>query len=103
MLIATTEKIPGKEYEVLGLVEGSMIQSKNIGKDITQGFKGIVGGELRQYTTMLNESREAAKERMIAQATALGADAVVAVRYTTSAVIQGAAEMLCYGTAVKFI
>ena len=103
MLLATTEKIPGKEYEVLGLVEGSMIQSKNIGKDITQGFKGIVGGELRQYTTMLNESREAAKERMIAQATALGADAVVAVRYTTSAVIQGAAEMLCYGTAVKFI
>lgn len=103
MLLTTTEKIPGKEYEVLGLVEGSMIQSKNIGKDITQGFKGIVGGELRQYTTMLNESREAAKERMIAQATALGADAVVAVRYTTSAVIQGAAEMLCYGTAVKFI
>ena len=103
MLLATTEKIPGKEYEVLGLVEGSMIQSKNIGKDITQGFKGIVGGDLRQYTTMLNESREAAKERMIAQATALGADAVVAVRYTTSAVIQGAAEMLCYGTAVKFI
>ena len=103
MLLTTTEKIPGKEYEVLGLVEGSMIQSKNIGKDITQGFKGIVGGELRQYTTMLNESREAAKERMIAQATALGADAVVAVRYTTSAVIQGAAEMLAYGTAVKFI
>ena len=103
MLITTTEMIPGKEYEVLGLVEGSMIQSKNIGKDITQGFKGIVGGELRQYTTMLNESREAAKERMTAQAVALGADAVVAVRYTTSAVIQGAAEMLCYGTAVKFI
>ena len=103
MLLTTIEKIPGKEYEVLGLVEGSMIQSKNIGKDLTQGLKGIVGGELKQYTTMLNESREAAKQRLIAQAEALGADAVVAVRYTTSAVIQGAAEMLAYGTAVKFI
>ncbi len=103
MLLTSTEIIPGKNYEVLGLVEGSMIQSKNIGKDFTQGLKGIVGGELKQYTTMLNESREYAKQRMIQQAQAMGADAVVCVRYTTSAVVQGAAEMLAYGTAVKFI
>ena len=103
MLLTSTEIIPGKNYEILGLVEGSMIQSKNIGKDFTQGLKGIVGGELKQYTTMLNESREYAKQRMIQQAQAMGADAVVCVRYTTSAVIQGAAEMLAYGTAVKFI
>ena len=103
MLLTSTETIPGKNYEVLGLVEGSMIQSKNIGKDFTQGLKGIVGGELKQYTSMLNESREYAKQRMIQQAQALGADAVVCVRYTTSAVIQGAAEMLAYGTAVKFV
>lgn len=103
MLLTTTEQIPGKSYEILGLVEGGMIQSKNIGKDLTQGFKGIVGGELKQYTTMLNESRDYARQRMIAQAEALGADAIVCVRYTTSAIIQGAAEMLAYGTAVKFI
>lgn len=103
MLLVTTEKIPGKDYEVLGLVEGSMIQSKHIGKDITQGFKGVVGGELKQYTAMLNESRDFARQRMIAQAEALGADAIVNVRYTTSAVIQGAAEILAYGTAVKFV
>lgn len=101
MLLSSTENIPGKTYEVLGFVEGSMIQSKHIGKDITQGFKGIVGGELKQYTTMLTESREKAKERMIAQAEALGADAIVCMRYSSSSIIDGAAEMLAYGTAVK--
>lgn len=103
MLLTTTEHIPGKSYEILGTVEGSMIQSKHIGKDITQGFKGVVGGELKQYTSMLSESREAAKARMIAQAKQLDADAIVCVRYCTSSVIQGAAEMLAFGTAIKFV
>lgn len=103
MLLSTAENIPGKSYEILGLVEGSMIQSKHIGKDITQGFKGMVGGELKQYTAMLTESRDKAKERMVAQAKSLGADAIVCMRYSSSSVVDGAAEMLAYGTAVKFV
>jgi uncharacterized protein YbjQ (UPF0145 family) len=103
MLLTTTENIPGKKYEIIGLISGNMIQSKNIGRDIGQGLKSVVGGELKDYTRMMNESRAIATQRMVENAEAAGADAVVCVRYTTSAVAAGAAEMVCFGTAVKFI
>ena len=102
MIIVNTNYITGKELEMLGLVKGSTIQTKNIGRDITQGLKTLVGGELGAYTEMMNTARELATQRMEAEAAALGADAVVNVRYTTSAVMQGAAEVMAYGTAVKF-
>ena len=103
MLLATTENILGKKCEVLGLVQGSTIQSKHLGSDISQSFKTLVGGELKSYTDMMNKARALACERMIAQANDLGADAVVAVRYASSAVMQGAAEVMAYGTAVRFV
>ncbi len=98
-----TETIPGQKYELLGIVKGSMIQSKHIGKDIANMLKSIVGGELRGYSEMINEARAMASKRMMTEAEKLGADAVVNVRYTTSNVMQSAAEILVYGTAVKFI
>ncbi|MCI5682994.1 MAG: YbjQ family protein, partial [Clostridiales bacterium] len=85
------------------LVRGSTIQSKNIGKDIAQSFKTIVGGELKAYTEMMNEARAVATERMVAEAEGMGADAVVNIRYASSSVMQGAAEVIAYGTAVRFI
>ena len=103
MLIVTTDTIFGKNLEMLGLVEGSTIQSKHIGSDITQSFKTIVGGELKAYTQMMNEARAMATRRMVEEAEALGADAVINVRFASSAVMQGAAEVIAYGTAVKFI
>ncbi len=103
MILVNTDYISGKEFEMLGLVKGSTIQSKNIGKDITQGFKTLVGGELKAYTEMMNEARALATKRMIAEAEELGADAVVNIRYASAAVMQGAAEVMAYGTAVKFI
>ena len=103
MILVNTDYISGKSFEMLGLVKGSTIQSKNIGKDITQGFKTLVGGELKAYTEMMNEARALATKRMAAEAEELGADAVVNVRYASSAVMQGAAEVMAYGTAVKFI
>ena len=103
MLLTTTENIPGKSYEILGIVKGNMIQTRNIGRDIGQGLKSMVGGELSTYTEMMNESRAVATKRMIEEAEKLGADAVVMMRYSTSTVMQGAAEIIAYGTAVKFI
>lgn len=102
MLLVTTETVSGRELEMVGLVKGSTIQSKNIGRDITQGFKTLVGGELKSYTDMMNEARSIATQRMVDEAQALGADAVVAVRYSSASVMQGAAEVMAYGTAVKF-
>lgn len=102
MILVNTETISGKELEMLGLVKGSTIQSKNIGRDITQGFKTLVGGELKAYTDMMNEARALATKRMVEEAQALGADAVVCVRYASAAVMAGAAEVMAYGTAVKF-
>ena len=102
MLLVTTETVSGRVLETLGLVKGSTIQSKNIGRDITQGFKTLVGGELKSYTDMMNEARSIATQRMVDEAQALGADAVVAVRYSSASVMQGAAEVMAYGTAVKF-
>ena len=101
MIITTIENI-GKDYEPLGLVRGAMIQSKHLGKDMMAGFKTLVGGELKGYTEMMEESREQAVQRMIKQAQMLGADAIVGVRLSSSAVMQGAAEVTAYGTAVKF-
>ncbi len=103
MPLYNTERISGKEYETIGMVKGSMIQSKHLGRDIMNIFKSIVGGELRGYSEMLNEARSIATKRMVEDAEQLGADAVVNVRYTTSAIMQGAAEILVYGTAVKYL
>ena len=100
MILTTTETISGRELETLGLVRGSTIQSKNIGKDITQSFKTLVGGELKAYTEMMNEAL--ATKRMVEDAEQMGADAVVCMRYASAAVMQGAAEVIAYGTAVKF-
>lgn len=103
MILVNTDYISGKELETLSIVKGSTIQSKNIGRDITQSFKGLVGGELKAYNEMMNEARAIATKRMVAEAEALGADAVVNIRYASSAVMQGAAEVIVYGTAVKFV
>ena len=103
MIIVNTDFITGKELETIGLVKGSTIQSKNIGKDLGQGFKSIVGGELKSYTKMMNEARDLATDRMIEDTQNMGADAVINVRYSSSAVMQGAAEIIVYGTAVKFL
>ena len=102
MLLVNTEHIPGHDYEVLGLVRGSTIQTKHLGQDLTQSLKTLVGGELRAYTDMMNQARDLATERMTGEAVRLGADAVVNIRYATSAIMQGAAEVMAYGTAVKY-
>ena len=102
MILVNTDYIGGKELEMLGLVKGSTIQSKNIGRDITQSLKTLVGCELTAYNDMMNEARALATKRMVAEAEALGADAVVNIRYASSAIMQGAAEVIAYGTAVKF-
>lgn len=101
MFLVTTDYITGREFDMLGLVKGNMIQSKNFGKDFGAGLKSLVGGELKAYTQMMDEAREVATQRMIAEATTLGADAIVNVRFASSAVMQGAAEVIAYGTAVK--
>ncbi len=103
MVLVNTDYITGKNFEMLGLVKGSTIQSKNIGKDITQSFKTLVGGELKAYTQMMDEARALATRRMEEEAEALGADAVINIRYASAAVMQGAAEIVAYGTAVKFV
>lgn len=102
MIVVNTDYIPGKEIkEVLGIVRGNTIQAKHLGKDIVAGFRHVVGGEIKEYTEMLSEAREIALQRMIDKAKEMGADAIINVRFTTSAVMGGAAEILAYGTAVK--
>jgi len=102
MIVTTTETVPGhRVVSHLGVICGNTVRAKHIGRDIMAGLKTIVGGEVRGYTEMLSESRQQAIDRMIAEARQLGADAVVNVRFTTSTVMQGMAEMLAYGTAVK--
>lgn len=104
MIITNIDYIPGKEIqEHYGIVQGSTIRAKHVGKDILAGFKNILGGELTAYTELLQESREEALDRMKQQARATGANAIINVRFATSAVTQGAAELLAYGTAVKVI
>ena len=101
MLLLNIDYVPGKEVEPLGLVKGTVVQSKNVGTDIMAGMKTLVGGEITGYTEMLVEARQIATKRMVDEATALGADAVINVRFGSSAVMQGAAEVSAYGTAVK--
>lgn len=102
LILVTTDYISGKEIETLTMVKGSTIQSKNIGKDIGQGLKTLIGGELKSYTKMMDDARDIATERMISEAEAVNADAIVNIRISTSAIVQGAAEVIIYGTAVKF-
>ena len=103
MILVNTDYISGKELEMLGIVKGSTIHSKHIGKDISQAFKTLVGGELKAYNEMMNEARAIATKRMVVEAEAMEADAIVNIRYASAAVMQGAAEVIAYGTAVKFI
>ena len=102
MLIVTTETINGKELEMLGMVKGSTVQTVNAFRDIGAGLKTLVGGELKKYNEMMDKARQIATERMIEEAQRLGADAIVGARYATSAIMQSAAEVMAYGTAVKF-
>ena len=101
MILTNTEEVPGKRItQFFGLVSGSTVRAKHIGRDLMAGLKNIVGGELKGYTELLHEAREEALERMQQQAESLGANAVVNVRFSTSSVAQGAAELFAYGTAV---
>ncbi len=102
MVLVNIDYIPGKEFEVLGMAKGTVVQSKNFGKDFMAGMKTLVGGEITGYTEMLNEARQIAVKRMVDEAEGMGADAVVNIRYGSSAVMQGAAEVIAYGTAVRF-
>ena len=101
MILTTTEAVSGKEIETLGLVKGSTIQTVNAVRDIGAGLKTLVGGELTRYNEMMNDARALATKRMVAEAEAMGADAVVAVRYSSASVMQSAAEVTVYGTAVR--
>lgn len=103
MLLVNTDYISGKELETLGIVKGSIVQTKNFGKDFMAGIKTLVGGEVTEYTDMLNQARQIAVKRMVDEAQTMGADAIVNVRYASSSVMQGAAEVIAYGTAVKYI
>ncbi|OLS03401.1 YbjQ family protein [Tissierella creatinophila] len=102
MILVNTDYITGKELEMLSLVKGSTIQTKNVGKDISQGLKHLIGGELKAYNEMMNDARALATKRMVEEAISLEADAVVNIRYASAAIMQGAAEVIVYGTAVKF-
>lgn len=103
MILVNTDYISNKELEMLSLVKGSTIQSKNIGRDITQSLKTLIGGELTAYNEMMNEARALATKRMVKEAETLGADAIVNIRYASSAIMNGAAEVIAYGTAVKIL
>lgn len=101
MLLLNIDHIPGKEIEALGMVKGTVVQSKHFGKDFMAGMKTLVGGEIVGYTEMLIEARQIATKRMVDDAERLGADAIVGIHFTSSTVMQGAAEVLAYGTAVR--
>ena len=103
MILATTETIAGKQLEALGLVKGSTIQTVNAIRDIGAGLKTLVGGELSNYNEMMNNARALATKRMVEEAQSLGADAIVCVRYNSASIMQSAAEVMAYGTAVKFV
>ena len=102
MILTTTETISGRELETLGLVKGSTIQTVNAVRDIGAGLKTLVGGELTRYNEMMNDARALATKRMVAEAEEMGADAIVAIRYSSASVMQSAAEVMAYGTAVRF-
>jgi len=103
IIVTTTDNIPGKEItEILGVVRGSTVRARNIGRDIGAGLKSIIGGEVKTYTEMTKNARDEAYNRMVNEGISLGADAILNVRFATSMVMAGAAEMLAYGTAIKF-
>jgi uncharacterized protein YbjQ (UPF0145 family) len=104
MIVVTTPDIPGMRIvATLGLVRGNTIRARHIGRDVMAGLRNIAGGEIREYTKMMAEAREQSIDRMVEEAESLGADAVVMVRFQTAEMMRGAAEMLCYGTAVKLV
>ena len=102
MKLLSIEYVPGQEIEALGLVKGTIVQTKNVGRDIMAGMKTLVGGEIAGYTQMLNEARQIATKRMVDEARELGADAIIGITYGSSQVMTGAAEVVAYGTAVKY-
>ena len=102
MIVTTAAVIPGQAVQVLGLVRGNIVTSKNIGRDLMAGMKSIVGGEIVSYTQMTDEARQVAEDRMVTAAQSLGADAVVAMRFASDSIAEGTIEILAYGTAVKF-
>ena len=102
MKLLSIETIPNQDYDLLGLVKGTVVQSKNIGKDFMAGMKTLIGGEIGSYTELLNEARQIAIKRMVDEATQLSADAIIGIRFSSSSIMQGASEVLVYGTAVKF-
>ena len=102
MIVTTTESIPGVQYEIIGMVKGSTVQTVNAIRDIGASFKTIVGGEIKKYNEMVSNARDLAMQRMLDEAAHYGADAVVGIRFGTSSIMQGAAEVMVYGTAVKF-
>ena len=102
MILVNTDYISGKEIDTLSIVKGSVVWSKNVGKDILSSFKTLVGGEIKSYSEMMNEARAISTKRMVEEAEGLGADGIVNIRYATSAIMQGAAEVITYGTAIKF-
>ena len=103
MKLLSIDHVPGQQIEALGMVKGAVVQTKHFGKDFMAGLKTLVGGEIVKYNEMMANARELATQRMIAQAEAMGADAIVGVRYASAAIMQGAAEVMAYGTAVKII
>ncbi len=103
MLLVNTDFITGKELETLGIVKGNVVQCRNVGRDFMAGIKTLVGGELKEYTEMLNQARQIAIKRMVDEAQAMGADAIINIRYASSSIMQGAAEVIAYGTAVKYV
>lgn len=102
MKILTVETLVNQDYEILDLVKGSTVDSKHLGKDLMSGLKGIVGGEIKAYTEMLDQARTTAINRMVEEAEALNADAIICVRFASSSIMQSAAEILVYGTAIRF-
>ena len=103
MFISTTETVPGMNYQILGVVQGNTVQSKDFVSDFKQGFKSIVGVEVNEYTEMMYTARGVALDRMVNQAMQMGADGVIGIRYTTSSILQQSSEILAYGTAIKFV
>ena len=102
MIVLTTDSVPGREIEAIGMVRGSTVRAKHIGSDIVASLRNIVGGEVKEYAALMAGAREQAYDRMIAEAEKLGADAIVAARFETSNIAQAASEILAYGTAVRF-
>ena len=103
MLLLNIDHIPGKKVEALGLVKGTVVQSKNFGKDFMAGMKTLVGGEIESYTELLNQARQIDTKRMVDEAEALGADAILGIRFASSSLMQSAAELTAYGTAVRVL